>query len=56
MIKRYQIYAKNECVYEDLSETEFNEVWGTMERLLEFYPSKKFKKDDLTYTFRIMSR
>jgi hypothetical protein len=55
MIKRYQIYAKNECVYEDLSETEFNEIWGTMEKMLEFYPSKKFNKNDFSYTFRVIS-
>jgi hypothetical protein len=42
MSNTYHIYLKEECLFKDLSEEEFDVIWGRI--------YKSYFKDDLTYS------
>jgi hypothetical protein len=46
--KLYHIYAKNRCVYYNLSEEKFQEVWEMMHRMVDLL-GKDIQKEDLSY-------
>jgi hypothetical protein len=47
MDKVYHIYAKEKCIYHSLDESEFKQVWETLNRLVEIYT--EVSNDDLQY-------
>jgi hypothetical protein len=46
--KVYHIYAKNRCVYHNLSERKFSETWEMMHRMIDLL-NLDLTKDDLSY-------
>lgn len=48
MDKVYHIYAKDKCIYHNLSKNKFEETWEMMHRMIEIL-DVKFKKEDLQY-------
>lgn len=43
--KIYNIYAKENCIYESLNEEEFKMTWDMIDKLLSIIPSSIDKKD-----------
>jgi hypothetical protein len=46
--KIYHIYAKNRCVYHNLSEEKFSEVWEMLHRMIDVL-DVDISKEDLQY-------
>ncbi len=46
--KIYHIYAKNKCIYHNLSESKFSEVWEMLHRMVELL-DMNLRKEDLQY-------
>lgn len=43
--KVYHIYAKDRCVYHNLSESKFSETWEMMHRMIDLLDLDLTKKD-----------
>jgi len=48
MSKVYHIYAKDECLYNNLSETQFNKTWNTL-KLMVGLMQTDYQLEDLSY-------
>ena len=46
--KIYHIYAKNECLYNNLSETQFNKTWNTLKGIVGLMQTD-YQLEDLSY-------
>ena len=46
--KIYHIYAKNECLYNNLSETQFNKTWNTLKGMVGLMQTD-YQLEDLSY-------
>jgi hypothetical protein len=46
--KIYHIYAKDKCIYHNLSESKFSEVWEMLHRMVELL-DMNIRKEDLQY-------
>ena len=46
--KVYHIYAKDRCIYHNVSEEKFSEVWDMLHRMVDLLGSN-IKKEDLEY-------
>jgi hypothetical protein len=46
--KIYHIYAKNKCIYHNLSEEKFSETWEMLHTMIEFL-NVNISKKDLSY-------
>lgn len=49
MDKVYHIYAKDQCLYHNLSEGEFNVTWEMLDKMIELLGGENFSKKDLSY-------
>ena len=43
--KIYHIYAKGKCIYHNLSESKFSEIWGMLHKMVEILDLHISKKD-----------
>ena len=48
MEKVYHIYAKEECLYNNLSEVQFNKTWRTLKGMVGLMQTD-YQLEDLTY-------
>ncbi len=48
MEKVYHIYAKKECLYNNLSEEQFNNTWGMLNSMIDLIKTE-YKVEDLSY-------
>ena len=48
MTKIYHIYAKNECLYNNLSESQFNKTWETLKGMVGLMKTD-YELEDLSY-------
>ena len=48
MEKVYHIYAKEECLYNNLSERQFNNTWNTLKGMVGLMQTD-YQLEDLTY-------
>ena len=48
MEKVYHIYAKEECLYHNLSEVQFNNTWNTLKGMVGLMQTD-YQLEDLTY-------
>ena len=48
MSKVYHIYAKDECLYNNLSETQFNKTWNTLKGMVGLMQTD-YQLEDLSY-------
>ena len=48
MEKVYHIYAKNECLYNNLSEEQFNNTWETLKGMVGLMKTD-YELEDLSY-------
>ena len=48
MEKVYHIYAKEECLYNNLSETQFNKTWNTLNGMVGLLHTD-YHVEDLSY-------
>ena len=48
MEKVYHIYAKNECLYNNLSEKQFNNTWETLKGMVGLMQTD-YELEDLSY-------
>ncbi len=48
MEKVYHIYAKEECLYNNLSEVQFNKTWETLKGMVGLMQTD-YQLEDLTY-------
>ena len=48
MDKVYHIYAKEECLYNNLSEVQFNNTWNTLKGMVGLMQTD-YQLEDLTY-------
>jgi hypothetical protein len=48
MEKVYHIYAKEECLYNNLSEVQFNKTWNTLKGMVGLMQTD-YQLEDLTY-------
>ena len=55
MDKVYHIYAKDKCIYHNLSKNKFEETWEMMHRMIEIL-DVKFKKEDLQYEELVVNK
>jgi len=46
--KVYHIYAKQECLYNNLSESQFNQTWETLKGMVGLMKTE-YSEDDLSY-------
>ena len=46
--KVYHIYAKDECLYNNLSESQFNKTWNTLKGMVGLMQTD-YQLEDLTY-------
>ena len=46
--KVYHIYAKNQCIYHNLSEEKFSEIWDMLHRMVDLLGSN-ISEGDLSY-------
>ena len=46
--KVYHIYAKRECLYNNLSESQFNQTWETLKGMVGLMKTD-YVEDDLSY-------
>ncbi len=53
--KIYHIYAKNKCIYHNLSESKFSEIWEMLHRMIELL-DMNIKKEDLQYEELILNK
>ena len=44
----YHVYAKNECLYNNLSEKQFNRVWETLKGMVGLMKTN-YELEDLSY-------
>jgi hypothetical protein len=45
--KLYHIYAKDNCIYHNLSEKEFTQIWDMLDKFLSI--SGVIERDDISY-------
>ena len=45
--KVYHIYAKDTCIYNSLSQSEFNVTWESLNNLVEVFT--EYQREDLTF-------
>ena len=48
MNKIYHIYAKDECLYNNLSESQFNKIWNTLKGMVGLMQTD-YQLEDLSY-------
>ena len=48
MTKIYHIYAKDECLYNNLSEAQFNKIWNTLKGMVGLMQTD-YQLEDLSY-------
>jgi hypothetical protein len=48
MTKIYHIYAKDECLYNNLSESQFNKIWNTLKGMVGLMQTD-YQLEDLSY-------
>jgi hypothetical protein len=53
--KIYHIYAKNQCIYHNLSEEEFTKIWDMLHRMFELIGAN-ISSDDISYEELIVSK
>lgn len=53
--KVYHIYAKDRCIYHNLSEEKFSETWEMLHRMIEFI-DMNIQKEDLQYEELVMNK
>jgi hypothetical protein len=46
--KVYHIYAKEECIYNNLSESQFNQTWETLRGMVGLMKTD-YTEDDISY-------
>lgn len=46
--KVYHVYAKNECLYHNLSQRQFNKIWNTLRGMVGLIKTD-YTFEDLTY-------
>ena len=46
--KVYHIYAKEECIYNNLSESQFNETWETLRGMVGLMKTD-YTEEDISY-------
>ena len=55
MEKIYHIYAKNRCVYHNLSEEKFSETWEMLHRMIDLL-DVDISKEDLQYEMMYVNK
>jgi len=55
MEKIYHIYAKNRCVYHNLSEEKFSEIWEMLHRMIDLLDAD-ISKEDLQYEMMYVNK
>jgi hypothetical protein len=55
MEKIYHIYAKNRCVYHNLSEEKFSETWEMLHRMIDIL-DVDISKQDLQYEMMYVNK
>jgi hypothetical protein len=55
MEKIYHIYAKNRCVYHNLSEEKFSETWEMLHRMIDVL-DVDISKEDLQYEMMYVNK
>ena len=53
--KMYHIYAKDRCIYHNLSEKKFSETWDMLHKMVEFLGAN-ISKEDLQYEELILNK
>ena len=53
--KIYHIYAKNRCVYHNLSEEKFSETWEMLHRMIDLLDAD-ISKEDLQYEMMYVNK
>jgi hypothetical protein len=53
--KIYHIYAKNQCVYHNLSEEKFSETWEMLHRMIDLL-DVDISKEDLQYEMMYVNK
>jgi len=53
--KRYHIYVKNQCLYHNLTEEEFEQTWGMIQKFLSVY-NNNLCKNDIEYVEVLFDR
>ena len=53
--KIYHIYAKNRCVYHNLSEEKFSEIWEMLHRMIDVL-DVDILKEDLQYEMMYVNK
>ena len=53
--KIYHIYAKNRCVYHNLSEEKFSETWEMLHRMIDLLDAN-ISKEDLQYEMMYVNK
>jgi hypothetical protein len=53
--KIYHIYAKNKCVYHNLSEEKFSETWEMLHRMIDLL-DVDISKEDLQYEMMYVNK
>ena len=53
--KIYHIYAKNRCVYHNLSEEKFSEIWEMLHRMIDVL-DVDISKEDLQYEMMYVNK
>ena len=53
--KLYHIYSKGRCIYHNLSEEKFTEIWGMLHKMIEIL-RVDITKEDLQYEEVIVSK
>ena len=53
--KVYHIYAKDRCIYHNVSEEKFSEIWDMLHRMVDLLESN-ITKEDLEYEEMIVNR
>ena len=53
--KIYHIYAKNRCVYHNLSEEKFSETWEMLHRMVDLLDAD-ISKEDLQYEMMYVNK
>jgi hypothetical protein len=53
--KLYHIYAKGRCIYHNLSEKKFSEIWDMLHKMVELL-GENISRDDLQYEEVIINK
>ena len=53
--KIYHIYAKDRCVYHNLSEEKFSEIWEMLHRMIDLLDAD-ISKEDLQYEMMYVNK